>query len=449
MEQVLSLKQQIANVWKLSVPAILTQISSIVMQYIDSAMVGNLGEEASAAIGLISTSTWLLGGLVSAVSVGFSVQVAHAFGANKFKEGRNILRHGLITAIIFSLILMIIGLVICEPLPMWLKGDKSIWQDATYYFLVFVITLPFMQLNSLTSSVLQCSGNMIVPSLLNTLMCLLDVVFNAIFIPKYGVLGAGIGTGLATTVVSIIMIIVCCFGSKKLSIINKDHCKFDKIILSKALKIGTPVGLEQVAMCGAMVVSTMIVAPLGNVSIAAHSFAITAESLCYMPGYGMAAAATTLVGQQIGAKHFKMAKKYANISVIFGTILMSLMAIIMFILCPFVFKILTPVEEVRTLATTILRIGLIAEPLYAVSIVASGALRGAEDTLVPSILNLTSIWIVRIGLSIILVGSLGLIGVWIAMASELSVRGILLLIRQQTSKYYFKNAKNETLIEEE
>lgn len=97
MEQILrsneSVKQQISNVWKLSIPAILTQIASIVMQYIDSAMVGNLGEEASAAIGLVSTSTWLLGGLISAVSIGFSVQVAHAFGANDKKEGRNILKH--------------------------------------------------------------------------------------------------------------------------------------------------------------------------------------------------------------------------------------------------------------------------------------------------------------------------------------------------------------------
>lgn len=439
MEQALSLKKQIANVWKLSIPAILTQISSIVMQYIDSAMVGNLGEEASAAIGLVSTSTWLLGGLISAVSVGFSVQVAYAFGANNQKEGRNILRHGLVASCIISSLLMLIGLLITKDLPVWLKGDASIRKDASLYFLVFVITLPFMQLNSLSASVLQCSGNMVIPSILNTVMCLLDVVLNAIFIPQYGVLGAGIGTGLATVIVSLIMFVFCCFYKEDLNILQKDNCKYGKIILKKALKIGTPIGLEQFAMCGAMVVSTMIVAPLGNVSIAAHSFAITAESLCYMPGYGMAAAATTLVGQQIGAKNFKIAKKYANISLILGITLMTLMAILMFFLCPVVFKILTPVDEVRALATTILRIGLIAEPLYAASIVASGALRGAEDTLVPSILNLVSIWIVRIGLSIILVGKFGLVGVWIAMAVELSVRGILLLIRQQTSRYYFKN----------
>lgn len=442
MEQIVnlkeSLKQQISNVWKLSIPAILTQISSIVMQYIDSAMVGNLGEEASASIGLVSTSTWLLGGLISAISVGFSVQVAHAFGRKNPKEGRDILRHGLVSSIIISLILTFIGLLIFKDLPIWLKGDESIRVDASLYFLVFVITMPFMQVNSLSASVLQCSGNMVIPSILNTVMCFLDVVFNAVFIPQYGVIGAGIGTGLSVVVVSIIMFAFCCLNKKDLNILQKDNCSFDKNILKKALKIGTPVALEQVAMCSAMVVSTMIVAPLGNVSIAAHSFAITAESICYMPGYGMAAAATTLVGQQLGAKNYKLAKKYGNISLVLGTSLMTLMAVLMFILCPIVFRFLTPVLEVRSLAITILRIGLIAEPLYAVSIVTSGALRGAEDTLVPSIMNLVSIWVVRIGLSILLVGKMGLVGVWIAMAVELSVRGILLLIRQLTSKYYEK-----------
>jgi len=97
---------------------------------------------------------------------------------------------------------------------------------------------------------------------------------------------------------------------------------------------------------------------------------------------------------------------------------------------------LTPDPSVRTLAAEVLRIGLIAEPLYAVSIAASGALRGAEDTLVPSILNLASIWVVRLGLAFLLVVPLGLHGVWAAMAAELCVRGLLLLMRQRRSKYY-------------
>jgi putative MATE family efflux protein len=432
------LTNQISRVWKLSVPAILTQITSIVMQYIDSAMVGKLGAGASAAIGLVSTSTWLLGGLTSAISVGFSVQVAQHIGAKEELRARQVVRHGLVTAIVFSGILLAISAAISGRLPVWLGGEAAIVRDASLYFLVFALSLPFIQLNSLAASCLQCSGNMVTPSVLNAIMCSLDVVFNAIFIPVYGVLGAAIGTALATVVISLLMLWFCCFRSDSLRLNRRESSPLDWEILKRALKIGTPVGGEQVAMCGAMVASTIIIAPLGTVAIAAHSFAITAESLCYMPGYGVGSAATTLVGQSMGAREYKQAKRYGNICVGFGAVLMGLTGIVMYFACPLVFRMLTPDLQVRELAAQVLRIGLLAEPLYAVSIAASGALRGAEDTLVPSILNLVSIWVVRLGLALMLVPAWGLHGMWVAMATELCVRGLLLLRRQLKSRFYHK-----------
>lgn len=437
----ISLNNQIKNVMRLSVPAILTQVASIVMQYIDSAMVGALGEEASAAIGLVISSTWVLGGVISAIAIGFAVQVAHLFGANKKKDARNVLMHGIIVSTIISLVLTIGCMLIAEPLPVWLNGDESILDDATKYFLAYVLSMPFLMSMNLTSNVLQCSGNMVIPSILNAIMCLLDVVFNAIFIPKYGVLGAGIGTALSVVVVSIVSFVICAFMNKNLKLRKDDNYKLNKDILKSALKIGTPIAIEQIAFCGAMVVTTVIittsiVGPLGNASVAAHSFAITAESLCYMPAFGVASAATTLVGQEIGRRNNKLAKRYGTISIILGTLLMTLMAVIMYIACPLVFKMLTPSVTVQEISKRILRIGLLAEPLYAVSIVATGALRGAEDTFVPSLLNIISIWCVRIVLQIILTPKYGIDGVWIAMATELSFRGIVLLIRNVTTKYY-------------
>ena len=209
----------------------------------------------------------------------------------------------------------------------------------------------------------------------------------------------------------------------------------DVNILRRALRIGAPVGAESMAMSGAQVVSTVIIAPLGAVSMAAHALAITAESLCYMPGYGIAAAASTLVGQSIGAKDYRLARRYGYITVAFGSAVMALTGIIMYIACPLVFGMLTPVKEVQIVAVQILRIGLLAEPLYGASMVASGALRGAEDTLVPSVLNLLSMWVVRLGLALTLVPLYGIHGMWIAMAIELCVRGILMLCRLTRSRH--------------
>ncbi len=431
-----TLAPQLRLVWQLSLPAILTQITTIAMQYIDSAMVGALGADASAAIGLVASSTWLFGGVTAAVSAGFSVQVAHRIGAGEDTEARTVVRHGLAAALTLAALLALLGLGICRQLPCWLGGGAEICADASAYFLTFSLMLPFSQLNSLTAGFLQCAGDMVTPSVLNAVMCGLDVVCNALLIPHFGVLGAGMGTALACALVSLAMGWCCCVRNAQLRLRRGETHAFRPEILKKAFRIGAPVAVQEIAMNGAMVASTMILAPLGAAAIAANSFAVTAESLCYMPGYGVGSAATTLVGRSVGAGDAAQARRYGNICTALGGALMGCTGLLMMIFCPFVFRLLTPVAEVRTLAAQALRIGLLAEPLFGVSIAAAGALRGAGDTLVPSLLNLGSIWIVRLGLSLLLVGKLGLRGMWIAMAIELCVRGTLMLWRQKTSKFY-------------
>ena len=436
-----TLAPQLRLVWQLSLPAILTQITTIAMQYIDSAMVGALGADASAAIGLVASSTWLFGGVTTAVSAGFSVQVAHRIGAGEDTEARTVVRHGLAAALTMAALLALLGLGICRQLPCWLGGGAEICADASAYFLTFSLMLPFSQLNSLTAGFLQCAGDMVTPSVLNAVMCGLDVVCNALLIPHFGVLGAGMGTALACALVSLAMGWCCCVRNAQLRLRRGEAHAFRPEILKKAFRIGAPVAVQEIAMNGAMVASTMILAPLGAAAIAANSFAVTAESLCYMPGYGVGSAATTLVGRSVGAGDAVQARRYGNICTALGGALMGCTGLLMMIFCPFVFRLLTPVAEVRTLAAQALRIGLLAEPLFGVSIAAAGALRGAGDTLVPSLLNLGSIWIVRLGLSLLLVGKLGLRGMWIAMAIELCVRGTLMLWRQKTSKFYETQSK--------
>lgn len=436
-----TLAPQLRLVWQLSLPAILTQITTIAMQYIDSAMVGALGADASAAIGLVASSTWLFGGVTTAVSAGFSVLVAHRIGAGEDTEARTVVRHGLAAALTLAALLALLGLGICRQLPYWLGGGAEICADASAYFLTFSLMLPFSQLNSLTAGFLQCAGDMVTPSVLNAVMCGLDVVCNALLIPHFGVLGAGMGTALACALVSLAMAWCCCVRNAQLRLRHGETHAFRPEILKKAFRIGAPVAVQEIAMNGAMVASTMILAPLGAAAIAANSFAVTAESLCYMPGYGVGSAATTLVGRSVGAGDAVQARRYGNICTALGGALMGCTGLLMMIFCPFVFRLLTPVAEVRTLAAQVLRIGLLAEPLFGVSIAAAGALRGAGDTLVPSLLNLGSIWIVRLGLSLLLVGKLGLRGMWIAMAIELCVRGTLMLWRQKTSKFYETQSK--------
>ena len=296
----------------LSVPAIVTQLSAIVMQYIDAAMVGSLGANASASIGLVSTTTWLFWGLCAAASTGFSVQVAHRIGADDWDCARSILRRSVPSTFAFSALLAAIGVSVSGALPQWLGGDSAIRSDASLYFLIFSLFLPILQMNFLAAGMLRCSGNMRIPSIAGILMCILDVVFNFFLIfpsrefsaggltlsipgAGLGVQGAALGTGLAESVAAAITLWYLFTRSSGLKIKawRKSPSLPTPPIVRNSIRISLPMGLEHVVICGAQIMTTVIVAPLGIPAIAANSFAITAESLCYMPGYGIADAATT------------------------------------------------------------------------------------------------------------------------------------------------------------
>ena len=331
----------------LAFPAIISQLVTIVMEYMDTAMVGHLGAEASASIGLVSTTTWLMGGLCSSVAGGFAVLVAQSIGAGNRDRAKTILRKAIRFTLIVSSIIGMIGVLIAPYLPQWLGGGEDIKHDAYIYFLVFAASIPIWEINFLMASMLRSTGNMIVPSVVNIVACLLDIVFNYIFIfvLDLGVLGAALGT------------------------------------------------------------------------------------LCYMPGYGIGDAATTLVGQSIGAKRQDLQRSFSYITLILGVGFMTIMGILMYVGIPYLMPLMTPDAAVQALTVECLRIEAFAEPMYAASIVVYSIFVGAGDTKTPAMMNLGSMWIVRLPLAFLLAKTMGLKGVWIAMCIELCFRGTIFLIR--------------------
>lgn len=422
----------------LSIPSMLAQITNVLMFFIDASMVGHLGAKASASIGLVESTVWLMGSVMVAMSMGFSVQVAHFIGANDFFKARQVFRHALIFGCVFSLFMCLIGVSIHGRLPFWLGGGNDIAEDSSRYFLIYSLTLPFVLLFHLTSSMLKSSGDMRIPSILSIMMCALDVVFNYLFIYilNLGVMGAALGTAAAYIATSLPMVWMATCRNKILAL-HLDSIPFRWVwdYVRNALKISLPMAAQSILMSGAQVVSTLIVAPLGNIAIASNSFAVTAESLCYMPGYGIGDAATTLVGQAHGANRPDLCKSFAYMTVGIGMLIMALMGIVMYIFAPEMIGMLSPVEEIRALGTQVLRIEAFAEPFFAASIVTYSVCVGAGDTLKPAMMNFLSMWCVRLTMAAMLAPHYGLKGVWIAMAVELTFRGTLFLIRLFRGKW--------------
>ena len=425
-------REKLELIVELSIPSMLAQITTVMMFFSDAAMVGHLGAAASASIGLVETTTWLMGSILSAVSLGFSVQVAHFIGANDFTRARQVFRHALVCGVVFSVLMALVGASIHQSLPYWLGGKDDIAPMSSGYFLIFSLTLPAVLLFHLMSAMLKSAGEMRVPSLLSIMMCGLDVAFNYLFIYvlKLGVVGAALGTMSAYffTVIPMAWQAIC---KNKIIALRLDRTPFVWMgsYVRNAVKISFPVAVQNILMGSAQVVSTLIVAPLGNVAIAANSFAITAESLCYMPGYGVGDAATTLVGQTYGAGRSDLCKNFAHLTIGVGMLVMAFMGVVMFVFAPEMIGFLSPVEEIRQLGAMVLRIEAFAEPFFAAAIVSYAVCVASGDTLKPAAMSLFSMWCVRLTLAYVLAQSYGLRGVWVAMATELTFRGTIFLLR--------------------
>lgn len=451
--QHITTKEQVSLTAKLSIPAIMTQISFILVQYIDASMVGHLGAECAAAVGLMSTSTWLLGGLCECLATGFSVMVAHKIGANRNDEAKNILRQSFTVCLTWGIMLAFFGVMISGVLPHWLNGGDDIRSLSSNYFMIFAAGIPFFQLNYLSASMLRSAGNIKIPSILNVAMCILDVIFNFLLIypsreisifdhtfiiygAGLGVSGAALGSVLAFVIISLIMTYYLVVRSKELKIYKEDGSfRPTKENLQKSLKISVPIGLERAIMCIAAIIVTAIIAPLGNVSIAADTFAVTIEGICYMPGFGIADAATTLIGQSIGAARKSIAKSFAKITVYTSMAVLTLMSVIMFLCARFMFSLMTDNQEIIELGTTILRIEAFAEPFFGAAIVCYSCFVAAGNSLLPNIINITSMWVIRIPLAMYMASAYSLTGVWIAMCTELIIRGIIFLFYMRSPKW--------------
>ncbi len=434
-------------VFTMSIPTICAQLASIALSYVDAAMVGRLGADESAAVGLVSTTTWLFWGMILAISVGIYVQVSHCIGAKAEAEARHIMKQGFVVALGFSVALLLLALVVSAYLPHWLGGDEGICAMASTYFAIYMSGAVIFQVNNLATGLLQSSGNMKVPGTLNMLVCVLNAIYNfllifpsntyeiagfSLYIPGagMGIAGAALGSVLAEASITIPLLYFLLIKSPALHLRRGEGFSFKRKHLVKSGKLGLPVFVDQIFTCGAYIASTAIVAPLGTIALAAHSFAITAESFCYSPGYGIAQAATAITGQCYGAKKPRLMRDYAWLAVALAVAFMSITGAMMFFASDFMMSLLTPEEGIKALGAAVLRIEAFAEPLYASAIVAGGVLRGMGKTKTCAVVNFTSMWIVRIPASALLAMKYGLQGVWLAMCIELCVRGMIFLMMQ-------------------
>ena len=437
----------------LSIPSILEQLVVTAMGYIDAAMVGHIGAEATASIGIVSSSTWLLHGVLVGLYTALSIQIAQYLGADRQDDARSVLRQAMLFNVILGVGAALFGLGISPFLPGWLGADPSLRANATAYFAIWSTALPFTMAMGMYASILRAAGYALTASLISVLVCVLDAIFNFFLINPtrtlwgitvwgagLGVPGAALGTALATVVGGLLALCILLFREGPLCIHKPGSWKITRACIRNLGKVGVPLAAERAALSSAQVLQVRIVSQLGTVAIAANSLGVSAEGLCYMAGYGIQGAAIALIGQAVGAHRKDMAKRFAWLCTLMGMGIMTLTGAGLFAFAPALMSIFTADAAVIALGARVLRIEAFAEPMFGASIVASGAMQGAGDSTACFVLNLVSMWGIRLTLAFLLAPRFGLVGVWGAMCFELCVRGLLFLIRLARGKWLEKGA---------
>ncbi|MBE5784697.1 MAG: MATE family efflux transporter [Clostridiales bacterium] len=434
-------------IWRLAWPTILEQMLVSIVQYVDTAMVGSLGKNATASIAVTSSFTWLMNGFFSGIAMGFGVPVGRYIGAGKHEEARTVIRQAVLTIFGFGLFATLVMQIIAPFLPGWLGAEEAIRGDASAYIAIVSSVYVFSLAINACSNILRCAGDTRTPLIFNVATNVINVVLNFLFIfptREMNILGLSFtmpGLGLGVRGAAIATAAACAFSGTMLlralfrhtfpaSISIKDNFRPDRHILADMVHLGSPITFERVMVSLGQITLTALVTSLGTASLAAHSLATTAESIIYMPAFGISVAATALAAQSLGAKRPDLAKRFADYCLIGSVIFMSAMGAVLFFGGEWLVSLFTPDAEVVMLGGKILRIEAFAEPFYGIMMVVVGLLRGARQMKATFIISAIGMWVVRIPLALLLLEttSLGLSAAWVAMFADLTTRGILSLI---------------------
>ncbi len=438
----------------LSVPAVLEQLLVTATSYVDTTMVGSLGAAATAAISVTSSCNWLINGVIMALGVGYSVRVAYYIGAQHREQVGVVLIQAVLGSLLMGGAAMAVGIPLSRVLPRWMGAQPEIRADAAMYMLILMAVLPFRTFHAVFSAVLRCMGDTKTPMGVNTLVNVLNVVLNYFLIYEtrpimllgrtvtmpglgMGVTGAALATAISISLGAVWLTLAAVVGKKEYRPHWRGHCRLDLHLQREALKIAVPVALERITISTGQIVMTRMVSILGTVALAANYVAVTAEQICYMPAYGIASAATALVGQSMGAADYRAAKRFGRITGAIGMGLTAFLAVAMFLCADLLGEVFSSDPEVAELSAQMLRIVSVAEPLFSLSTVMSGALRGVGEAKYPFYVGVVCMLGVRICLASIMIFGLhmGLAAVWIAMAVDLNLRGILNFTRFQKGRW--------------
>ena len=430
----------------LAIPVILEQILTTLLQYVDTAMVGRLGAAATSSVSLTTSVNWLIGSAFSAIGIAVVAIVSAAYGAGDQDKIRKVSSQIVIYILASGLVIGALAVGLSPVIPIWMQADVSIQRQASIYFGIISLPLVFRASSIICACALRAVKDTRTPFVINLIANVLNVILNylLIYTAGLGVTGAAIATAISSVAAGVAMFIVM-MRSPVLKC--GKQIKFDRDICRETVQIGLPALATSTVSCLGHVVFASLVSSMGTTVFAAHSIALSAETLFYLPGYGLRSATSTLIGISVGEDDHDKFKVIERQSVLLTVAMMAVTGIMLFLLAEPMMRIFTPDEEVIRQGSRILKLIAVSEPLYGLMIVSEGIYYGLGQTKITFVVATIGSWGIRILSTVICVHVIHttLFEVWICMFADNTFRALALsipLFSGLDSKYFTKRRQS-------
>lgn len=414
----------------LALPTMFEQLLSTLMQYVDTAMVGRLGADATAAVSTTTTISWLVNSLSGAVGVAVLTMIATGIGAQKYNEVKRAAAQSVLLSVVIGGIITVVCVLLSPYIPGWMGVDESVREMSSQYFMIISLPMILKSFTIVLGAAIRATHDTKMPMVINLTANGLNVLLNYLLIYglSLGVKGAAIATAVSTGVAGIWMLVV--FLRKEILKFDFSMLKPHKPTLAEAVRVGFPVLATNFTSCLGYVVFASMITGMGNVIFAAHSIAVTAEEFFYIPGYGLRNATQTLIGNSYGEGSHDKFKLTFRISMALTVIMMCLSGLLLYLLAGPLMSIFTSSKEVRDIGTMVLKMVAFSEPAFGILIEIEGIYYGLGKTKLPFAIETVSMWAVRILFTFLCVNvwNLSLEAVWLCMIADNVTKALVFII---------------------
>jgi putative MATE family efflux protein len=437
-------RETIRAVVSLGAPIVLSNMLAWAVGFADVLMISRLGEAALAGLGMAVQVFFLVVIFILAVTTGTMALVARFRGARDDASASHVFRQSLLLAGTQSVLMSVVGILLAPTLLRVLGATPEVEAYGTTYLRVLFAGIATVVLDFTIASTFRGAGDSLTPLRIMAYVVILNVVGNYILIfgpgplPALGVAGAALSTVISRGVGAWMGWRRLQSGRTAWTWVPGSWAP-DTQMMRRVLRIGVPSALEGLLRAGSGLAFLAIIARTGPgaSAVAAHTVGLQLESFARMPSFGISVGATALVGNRLGAGDPEGAARAGWVSVEIGIWMMCVLGGLLFLLARPVASLFSDDPQTIALAVQYLRILAVAQPMFMVAVVLSGALRGGGDTQFPMWTSFLSGWVLLLPLAWWLAVYLGWgpAAAWFVMALNYAFSALLVVLRFRTGKW--------------